>query len=191
MTLRRVGLIALVLIAALVAQPAAALCPVDRLDHLLRRSEAVWWATVTDARAARRGEEPGVWALTVRIEHALKGPMRTGDIGTVYLGGCGPYITVEMARRAAGSFVGETRLFVGDLTGDRALVAYSGSVRPAGLSPEQQYRRALRVLGLARPRAPSGPAGGPPWVWIGLGSLLAVVVLAGTFRIARSRGRAA
>jgi hypothetical protein len=46
--------------------------------------------------------------------------------------------------------VGKQRFYAGDIPADGSMVAYSGVLAEQGLTPEEQYRRALEDLGLTR-----------------------------------------
>lgn len=83
----------------------------------------------------------------MRLDDVLKGPGRQGDTGTVFSSSCGPFIDPSSARQQAPSFIGQTRLFMGSIDAQEALVAYSEVVTPQGLSAQQQYELALRLTG--------------------------------------------
>jgi hypothetical protein len=65
-------------------------------------------------------------------------PGSPGDIATVVASGCGPPTTPEEQRNAASTFVGEQRLFVGNIDAG-SLVAFTQVITPTGVSPREQY----------------------------------------------------
>ena len=146
-------------IAVVLAQPAAARCSVESIDRLVKGSDDVWWGTVTQATAAPAGG-PGTWELTVRLDQVLKGEGAPGDTYTVYKSSCGPYISPQGAEEAAPSFIGQRLLFLVQVDRHDQLVAYSNIVRVNGrpnASSKEQYTAAL-AIGLPR----ESPANRPP-----------------------------
>ncbi len=158
--------------------PASALCIVEPFDQVLRRSDTAWWGTVTEATISGP-DQPGTWALTVRVEDVLKGQGTEGGTGVVFTSVCGIFVSPGAARDEAARFVGQTRLYVGNDQGD-GVVAFGGIFKPQGLSSRQQYERALEDLGLSVP-VPTGPAAPepiPPAVASGAFPWIAVAVVA-------------
>lgn len=180
---------------SLLASTASATCIVEPFEKVLHDSDAAWWVTVTDA-ALSGEQEPGYWRLTVSVEHALKGSP-DGTTATVFAYSCGPFMNDRTKSRVAASFVGRDRFFMGRIRDDGSMVAYSEVLTPQGLSPKEQYQRALDDLGLAAP-SPSvqaepttrgtlnGGDTGPLWVVIA--AIVAFGVL-GLFLIGRRRSK--
>jgi hypothetical protein len=174
------------------ATPASAICLLEPLDDLIKTSDAVWLATVIDAGAApRRGPGPaGGWKLTVRLDDVLKGPGVEGADATVYRSSCGPYISREAAKEMAPSFVGQQRLLIGSIRHGGALVEYSGIVSPQERSTQQQYARALAVLGLS-PDIEGPPTDKPSQnsaLWLGVGAAALVLTAGAALFVHRRRG---
>jgi hypothetical protein len=157
------------------------------LDEAVHQADAFWWGTVTDAMASPKGE-PGVWTLTVRIDDVLKGHEDPGQTGQFFRGFCGGLLISGTAKKFASRFIGEQRLFIGTYT-HGGLAQMSDYFEPQ-VSPRQQYRLALKDLGLPQPESASPLApfvsGDPPrWFWrVGLAVSALIVVL---FVLARRR----
>lgn len=188
----RVGLVAVVALAslALVESEASATCVVVPMQQVLKDSDAVWWAQVTDSTVAKPIKWEGTWKLTVRLDDVLKGPGRQGSTATVIASGCGPPTLPQEQVQAAPGFIGERRLFLGDINEDGALDAFSQVLSPTGLSPEQQYGLALRLTG-HNPGVPDDAKvpGESPWPlvpWV-LGLAAFVVALVGVIVLLRRR----
>jgi len=166
------------IIALLIEQPAAAVCPVQQLHDLVRSSDDVWWGTVTDATASpHRGA--GVWQLTVRLESVLKGDGAPGDTVSVFRSTCGLFLTHSAAKRAASSFIGDRDLFIVRVDNHGRQVAYSELVDVGGntnATPNEQYYAALHALGLQPP--PGIPTDGGSMSGSG-GAVLGLLAAAG------------
>jgi|GEM_PF-5493522 hypothetical protein len=181
---------------ALFASAASGLCIVQRFEKVLAASDAAWWVTVTDA-ALSGEQEPGYWRLTVRVEHALKGPP-DGTSATVYGYSCGGFMTERAKSKTAEAFVGTKRFFMGDIRADGSMVTYSEFVKPQGLTPSEQYQRALDDLGLeapspsvqAEPRTESTEnGGGTGLVWVVAVAAIVALGALGLFLIGRRRSK--
>jgi hypothetical protein len=175
--------------------PASALCMVESFDEVLNRSDTAWWGTVTDATVSGP-DRPGTWALTVHVEDVLKGPGTEGGSGVVFTSVCGILVSPEAAREQAARFVGQTRLYVGNYQRD-GVVAHGEIVEPQGLSPRQQYERALEDLGLSVPvpstgsappePVPPGPVASGAFPWIAVVAVAAILVAAVAALVVRRR----
>lgn len=191
----------LVVVTCLVlATPGSAFCIVQPIEQVVRSSDIVWLATVTDAHAASRGD-PGIWDLTVRIDDVLKGEGSQGESAAVFASTCGPFILPRFAREQARGFVGEQRLVFGSLNRKGEIVGYGGIVEPQRLSLDERYEMALDILGLIRPddvrvaspatdraqgNAREHDEEDVPWLaWVAV----AVIVVAGVFIARRRRAR--
>jgi hypothetical protein len=164
--------------------PASATCVIVPFEQVLHQSAAVWWATVIRADATKN-HEYGYWQLTVQVEQVLKGPgpatleSPNGSVGTVYVSGCGPVLTSNEIEKEAPSFIGQTRLFMGDVTKNGGVVAFTDVLSPQGLSPQQQYQRGLDDLGLSPPQtAARQTTASKAWVWaVLLGASVSLVAI--------------
>ena len=175
--------------------PASALCMVEPFDQVLRRSDTVWWGTVTDATVSEPGQ-PGTWALTVHVEDVLKGRGTEGGAGLVFTSVCGIFVSPEGAEDQAPRFVGQTRLYVGTYQHD-GILAFGEMFTPQGLSPRQQYERALENLGPSVPVPPTGsgaPEPMPPgpvasgtFPWFAAAAAAAILAVAVAVLVVRRR----
>lgn len=180
-----------VAVTCLFAHPAQAFCIQEPFDRVLRHSDSVWWVTVTEAEVSK-GHDPGYWTLSVVIIDGLKGAGTDGGTGIVFRSECGMYMTQEAKRQAAGEFVGQTMLFMGD-DHDGGLVAYPGLLKP-NLTPPEQYRRALSKLDPTTPDVVAeGDDGGSAvsltraWA-VGFGALLLLAGIVAIIAALRSKG---
>ena len=177
------------------AAPASAFCMVEPFDQVLRRSDTAWWGTVTDATVSGP-DQPGTWALTVHVDDVLKGQRTEGGTGVVFTSVCGIFVSPEAAEDQAARFVGQTRLYVGN-DEHGGVLAFGEMFRPQGLSPRQQYERALTDLGMSVPVPPTGPSGPEPvpagpvasgaFPWIAVVAVAAILVAAVAVLVVRRR----
>ncbi len=144
------------IIAVVLAQPAAAFCPVTPVRQLVKTSDDVWWGTVIKATAAGP-RFPEMWRLGVRLDDVLKGDGMPNDHAVVYAGSCGKAITRSEVTQFAHSFVGEQRMFFISLDDHHRQVAYSeivgfpGDTPSSPSTPADEYDAALHALGLQPP----------------------------------------
>jgi hypothetical protein len=171
--------------------PAHAFYFQEPFDRVIRGSDSVWWATVSEAEVSK-GHDPGYWTLSVDIIDGLKGPGTDGGTGTVFRSECGMYMSQEAKQQAAGEFVGQTMLFMGEQHAG-GLVAYPELLKP-NLTPPEQYRRALSGLGRTTPDVvvdseDGGSAVSLIRVWaIGFGALLLIAGSVAVIAARRSKG---
>ena len=172
----------------LVQAPASARCVVLPFDTAVRQARVVWWGTVTGTQhEPPTSDFSGGWTLKVRLQDVLKGPGSVGETHPAIPALCS--MTV-FSQKAAERYVGQTLLFIGHFYRD-VLVPAADVLTPQGLSPQQQFQRALNDLGLQRtpspsPLAPLAAGGFPLWAIIVLAALV-VVVAVGSFVVARRR----
>lgn len=162
----------------LLAAPASATCASGPFDQAVRKADVVWWGTVTDS-GVTGAAAPGQWGLTVQVKDGLKGPMPespNGSIGTVFVSSCGPILSAQRAQTVATQFLGTTRLFVGQYA--NGVLVSSSELYVEHLTPEQQYQRALKDLGLTRSTRPSSVevTGSERWLWT-VATIVAVVAV--------------
>ena len=170
----------------LVQAPASARCVVLPFDTAVRQARVVWWGTVTGMQhEPPTSDFSGGWTLAVRLQDVLKGPGSVGETHPAIPALCS--MTV-FSQKAAERYVGQTLLFMGRLQGD-VLVPFVQVFKPQGLSPEQQYQRALKDLTRSvSPLAPFEAGGLPLWVIVAVVLAVAVVlVAAGTSFVSRRR----
>jgi len=190
--MRRFAFVLVVAVSALflLGSSASALCVVVPFDKLVHGEPVIWWGKVV---GVQKVDGPsGSWALSVRIDQVLKGTESVGDVGPAQLGSCG--VMVLWKRSAAEQYVGQTRLFMGSIRGGVLLTA--GEIYPQGLSPQEQYERALKDLGLERAQStsphqrvnvrPMATSRFPVWAIVVLAALVVLLAL-GIFVVARRR----
>jgi hypothetical protein len=194
LAMRRFGVIVALALSAqpLIAAPASATCLSMPFDQAIHQADAVWWGTVSGADLRLPGDNN--WTLTVRISRVLKGHEQVGDTGKYFDSFCGYPLTPEEAKKYASRLIGQQMLFVGTYAsgGSGGLGRLSDLFTP-GLSPAEQYQRALRVLGLLTPVSPLAPfvSGGVPlWLRIAVVALAVVAVaVLSLFIFARRRSQ--
>jgi len=201
--MRRLALVLVLAVTALLVlgSSASARCVELPFDTVVRQSQVVWWGTVTGTEhEPSTANFSGGWTLTVRLQDVLKGPGLVGETrpavptwGILWTRSTGRLALCSMdvfSRKDAQQYIGRTQLFMGRLQGD-VVVPIAQVLKPQGLSPQQQYQRALNDLGLQRtpspsPLAPLAAGGFPLWAIIVLAALV-VVVAVGSFVVARRR----
>ncbi len=194
--MRRVIIVLVLAVSSLLALApwASATCVIVPFEQVLHQSGVVWWGTVINAAATKKSEA-GYFKLTVQVKQVLKGPSPAtiespnGSVGTVYVSGCGPVLFQNEVEKEARSFIGQTRLFMGDVTKNGGVAAFSDVLSPQGLSQQQQYQRALDDLALPRAQV-AAQKGSKAWLWIGLpatSTVLIAIALIVTVRRRRAR----
>jgi len=193
--MRRVAFVVLMATCGLllVQAPASAKCLVLPFDTAVRQAQVVWWGTVTGTdykppTTTMSSASVSGWTLKVRLQDVLKGPGSVGETRLAMPARC--TATPFFSQKAAERYVGQTLLFIGHFYLD-VLVPAADVLTPQGLSPQQQFQRALNDLGLQRtpspsPLAPLAAGGFPLWAIIVLAALV-VVVAVGSFVVARRR----
>jgi len=146
----------------LVQAPASARCVVLPFDTAVRQAQVVWWGTVTGTQhEPPTSDFSGGWTLAVRLQDVLKGPGSVGETRLAIPARC--TAMAPFSQKDAQQYVGQALLFMGHFEGD-VLVPFVQVFKPQNRSPEQQYQRALKDLGLQRPVG-SHPAESTAWSW--------------------------
>jgi hypothetical protein len=168
----------------LLGPSASGLCLEAPFDRVVRKTDAVWWGTITGTQRIHTPDLFG-WGLKIRVEDVLKGPATIGEDRVVMLNSCVP----SLERPRSEDYVGRTQLFIGAMVGD-ILVSNGLILTPQGQSPLEQYHRALRDLGLqGSPSSSPGAiaAGASNLWWLVAAVVVVILVVGGLFLLARRR----